>query len=109
MTVTQEAFDKSAPIDLSVIRNDWTRDEVESLFQMPLMDLVFRAQTIHRAFHDPNSVQLSTLLNTARNPPATKRTLKTKSSWTPVACWSLPDKPKPTVPVGSVWGRHGAT
>ena len=63
MTVTQEATRPSFPVDPAVIRNDWTRDEVEALFQMPLMDLVFRAQTIHRAFHDPNSVQLSTLLN----------------------------------------------
>jgi biotin synthase len=45
------------------IRNDWTRDEVRALFQLPLMDLVFRAQTIHRRYHDPNTVQLSTLLN----------------------------------------------
>lgn len=63
MTTTQESSASLAPNEVSVIRNDWTRDEVEALFQMPLMDLVFRAQTIHRAFHDPNSVQLSTLLN----------------------------------------------
>ena len=63
MTVTQEAARQSPLADPAIIRNDWTRHEVEALFQMPLMDLVFRAQSIHRAFHDPNSVQLSTLLN----------------------------------------------
>ncbi len=63
MTLIQEAGRHFELADPSIIRNDWRRDEVEALFQLPLMDLVFRAQTVHRAFHDPNSVQLSTLLN----------------------------------------------
>ena len=41
----------------------WTRDEVQSLFDLPLMDLLFRAQTVHRENHDPNKVQLSSLLS----------------------------------------------
>jgi len=45
------------------IRNDWTAAEVQQLFDMPLMDLIFRAQSVHRQHFDPNQVQLSTLLN----------------------------------------------
>ncbi len=45
------------------IRHDWTRDEIADLFSLPFMDLVHRAATIHRQFHDPNKVQLSQLLS----------------------------------------------
>jgi biotin synthase len=45
------------------VRNDWTLAEVKELFDLPFMDLVFSAQEIHRAFHRPNTVQISTLLS----------------------------------------------
>ncbi|WP_339710294.1 biotin synthase BioB [uncultured Sphingosinicella sp.] len=45
------------------IRTDWTRDEVAALFDLPFADLMFEAQTVHRAHFDPNAVQLSTLLS----------------------------------------------
>jgi biotin synthase len=45
------------------IRNDWTRAEVDELFDLPFMDLVFRAQGVHRLFQTPNTVQVSTLLS----------------------------------------------
>ena len=45
------------------IRTNWTRSQVDELFDLPLMDLVFQAQTVHRCHFDPNRVQLSTLLN----------------------------------------------
>jgi biotin synthase len=45
------------------VRNDWTLAEVNELFALPFMDLVFMAQTIHRRFQVPNSVQISTLLS----------------------------------------------
>jgi biotin synthase len=45
------------------VRNDWTLAEVQELFALPFMDLVFRAQSVHRTFHKPNSVQISTLLS----------------------------------------------
>jgi biotin synthase len=44
-------------------RNDWTRAEVQALFDLPFADLIFRAQSIHRAAFDPNEVQMSTLLS----------------------------------------------
>jgi biotin synthase len=45
------------------VRNDWTLAEVQELFALPFMDLVFRAQTVHRCFFVPNTVQISTLLS----------------------------------------------
>ncbi|WP_084197571.1 biotin synthase BioB [Solimonas soli] len=45
------------------LRHDWTLAEVQALFDLPFNDLLFRAQTIHRQYHDPNLVQLSTLLS----------------------------------------------
>jgi biotin synthase len=44
-------------------RNDWTLAEVAELFDLPFMDLVFRAHQLHRVFHAPNTVQISTLLS----------------------------------------------
>ena len=45
------------------IRNDWTREEIAELFDLPFGELVYRAQTIHKAHHAPGEVQLCTLLS----------------------------------------------
>ncbi|WP_312086477.1 biotin synthase BioB [Acinetobacter variabilis] len=45
------------------IRNDWSRAEIETLYQQPLMDLLFQAQQVHRQYFDANTVQVSTLLS----------------------------------------------
>ena len=45
------------------LRTDWTKAEVEALFALPFNDLLFRAHSLHRRYHQPNSVQLSTLLS----------------------------------------------
>jgi len=45
------------------IRHDWTRAEVAALFALPFNDLLHRAHTAHREHHDPNAVQVSTLLS----------------------------------------------
>ncbi len=45
------------------VRNDWSRDEVHALFNLPFNDLLFRAHTVHRENFDPNAVQVSTLLS----------------------------------------------
>lgn len=47
----------------NTIRHDWTVKEVRALFDQPFNDLLFQAQTIHRANFDPNEVQVSTLLS----------------------------------------------
>lgn len=46
-----------------IIRNDWTREEITEIYNTPVMDLVYRAATVHRAYHDPNEVQVCTLLS----------------------------------------------
>ena len=46
-----------------ILRNDWTRPEIAGLFELPLLDLLFEAQQVHRAYHSANQVQLSTLLS----------------------------------------------
>jgi biotin synthase len=43
--------------------NKWTVAQVQALFELPFMDLLYQAQTVHRAHFDPNAVQLSTLLS----------------------------------------------
>ncbi|AKF10706.1 biotin synthase BioB [Sandaracinus amylolyticus] len=45
------------------IRHDWTLDEVLAIHELPLTDLLLRAQMVHRRFHPPDSVQLCTLLS----------------------------------------------
>ncbi|WP_073657362.1 biotin synthase BioB [Pseudomonas aeruginosa] len=44
-------------------RHDWSLAEVRALFEQPFNDLLFQAQTVHRAHFDPNRVQVSTLLS----------------------------------------------
>lgn len=44
-------------------RNDWTRDEIAALFDLPFTELVFRAASIHREKFKADEVQLSTLLS----------------------------------------------
>ena len=47
----------------AVIRHDWSLGEVQALFALPFLDLLLRAQAAHRAHHEPNTVQMSTLLS----------------------------------------------
>ncbi len=48
-------------LDSGALRHDWTRQEIAALFALPFSDLLFQAQTQHRAFFGPNQVQGSTL------------------------------------------------
>lgn len=41
----------------------WTRDEAQAIHDLPFNDLIFRAQTVHRAHFDPNRIQKSQLLS----------------------------------------------
>ena len=45
------------------VRRTWTRGEAWALHQAPFNDLLFQAQSVHRAHFDPNRVQLSRLLS----------------------------------------------
>lgn len=45
------------------VRNDWTRNEILSLYEQPFLDLVFEAQRVHREHFEANTIQVSTLLS----------------------------------------------
>ena len=45
------------------IRHDWTKEEILEIYNKPFMELLHEAATIHRQHHDPNTVQVSTLLS----------------------------------------------
>ena len=49
--------------DPALIRHDWTTDEIVDLLEAPLMALLYKAQGIHRQFHEDGSVQLASLLS----------------------------------------------
>ena len=60
----------NAPLDTRAVADApaagtlrWTVGEIEALLALPLPELLFRAQTVHREHHDPTKVQLSTLLS----------------------------------------------
>lgn len=46
-----------------VLRHDWTKDEITAIYNTPLLDLVYQAATVHRQWHDPQEVQIATLLS----------------------------------------------
>ena len=48
---------------MTAVRHDWTAAEVRDLYDLPLMELVFRAATVHRAHHAPGEVQVCKLIS----------------------------------------------
>ncbi|PZQ17430.1 MAG: biotin synthase BioB [Rhodanobacter denitrificans] len=47
----------------ATLRHDWTLEETIALFERPFADLLDQAHQVHRAHHDANAVQVSTLLS----------------------------------------------
>ncbi len=45
------------------IRNDWSVQEIENVYNTPLLELVYRAATVHRQYNDTGEVQVCTLLS----------------------------------------------
>ncbi|MGV4413145.1 biotin synthase BioB [Chryseobacterium sp. T1] len=45
------------------LRTNWTKEEIEEIYNLPLLDLVHKAATVHREWHNPEEIQLSTLLS----------------------------------------------
>ncbi|MDB5305252.1 MAG: biotin synthase BioB [Phycisphaerales bacterium] len=64
-------MEKSSPLTIAGrtsdcadgVRHDWTLGEADALFNAPLMELVYRAATVHRRFHDPAEVQVCKLIS----------------------------------------------
>ncbi|SDB63699.1 biotin synthase [Flavobacteriaceae bacterium MAR_2010_188] len=48
---------------MSDIRHNWTKEEILAIYNKPMMELLYDAATVHRLHHDPNTVQVSTLLS----------------------------------------------
>ena len=48
---------------MSTVKHNWTKEEVIEIYKKPLMELLYDAATIHREHHDPNTIQVSTLLS----------------------------------------------
>ncbi|MBK7871375.1 MAG: biotin synthase BioB [Saprospiraceae bacterium] len=44
-------------------KNEWTLEKILAIYNTPLLELVYQAATIHREYHNPQEVQISTLLS----------------------------------------------
>ncbi len=44
-------------------RHNWTKEEILQIYRKPMMDLLYEAATVHRCVHDPNTVQVATLIS----------------------------------------------
>ncbi len=68
----------------------WSAADILALYELPFMDLVFRAQQTHRAHFDPNVIQLSSLLSIKtggcpRIAPTARSRRTTTPAWTPTS------------------------
>ncbi|NNK76919.1 MAG: biotin synthase, partial [Maribacter sp.] len=48
---------------MGITRHNWTKEEILDIYNKPLMELLYEAATVHRKYHNPNEVQVSTLLS----------------------------------------------
>ncbi|PYI22678.1 biotin synthase [Aspergillus japonicus CBS 114.51] len=55
--VLREATDATTP------RTNWTKEEIQQIYDTPLNQLTYAASLIHRKFHDPSAIQMCTLMN----------------------------------------------
>lgn len=45
------------------IRNNWTKEEISEIYHSPLLELIYKAATVHREYHATGEVQVCTLLS----------------------------------------------
>lgn len=48
---------------MSELRNNWTREEIRAIYDMPVMELMYKAASVHRENNDPSEIQVCTLLS----------------------------------------------
>lgn len=48
---------------MTVIRNNWTREEIAAIYNTPVLELVYKGASVHRQYHNPSEVQICTLLS----------------------------------------------
>ncbi|CAN5346005.1 biotin synthase BioB [soil metagenome] len=46
-----------------MIRNDWTKSEIQMIYDTPVLELIYQASTLHREYHATGEVQVCTLLS----------------------------------------------
>jgi biotin synthase len=70
--MSEVAMQTTSTVDISSIKRNvpipdvvqrWSVAQIVALFELPFSDLMYQAQTVHRAHFDPNAVQVSTLLS----------------------------------------------
>ena len=100
------------------LRNDWTREEIQTLYDQPFLDLVFDAQSVHRQHFPANIIQVSTLLSikTGKCPEDCKycsqsvhydSKLEAEKRIAVETEFVKPKLPKTLVLLGFVWAQHG--
>ena len=60
---TDPTVARSRHTSIFELRHDWTRTEVAAIYQLPLPELLFRAQSVHRQWHAPGRVQTCQLIS----------------------------------------------
>lgn len=53
----------TAVMDVTFNGQDWTKEEIQEVYDMPMLELLYRASSVHRMFFDPREVQQCTLLS----------------------------------------------
>lgn len=48
---------------MTPIRTNWTKPEIEAIYNRPVLELIYQASTVHREYHEANEVQVCTLLS----------------------------------------------
>src|SRR5258706_1089893 len=56
------------PAKVTLARKYWSKQEIQSVYDTPLLELVFRAAVVHRSHNNPNKIQLCTLMNIKSTP-----------------------------------------
>jgi biotin synthase len=61
--ISSHQFTAAPEMGCSALRTDWTRADIATLFDLPFLELMWRAQAAHREWHSAGEVQLCTLLS----------------------------------------------
>lgn len=48
---------------MTEIKHDWEKEEILNIHNLPLLDLIFQSATVHRKYHNPQEIQVSSLIS----------------------------------------------
>jgi hypothetical protein len=66
LTRSLATYASASTTPTALVRRDWAKEEVKRVYDTPLLELVYRAASVHRQHHDPSKIQLCTLMNIKR-------------------------------------------